>query len=199
MYGAIRVILVFLAFVLVLKKVELNKVKRTVLLVLTVLVCTISAFVPVENLFVDFSSPEAVYKYRNLQAPEELTVVYGEESAMVIAQKDQNSYNVRYTPKSEDGWKIGNALNVKSVYCESNDGFSIDVKRYGKTTDYYIEVKSTGKQIEKITDSENSEFISLGKSENDTESEFVFYYTAVQNFNNQYWIDIDGEKISFGE
>lgn len=199
MYGAIRVILVFLAFVIVLKKVELNKVKRTVLLVLTVLLCTISAFVPVENLFVDFSSPEAVYKYMNLQAPEELTVVYGEESAMVIAQKDQNSYNVRYTPKSEDGWKIGNALNVKSVYCESNDDFIIDVKRYGKTTDYYIEVKFIGKQIEKITDSENSEFISVGKSENDTESEFVFYYTAVQNFNNQYWIEIDGEKISFGE
>lgn len=199
MYGAIRVILVFLAFVLVLKKVELNKVKRTVLLVLTVLVCTISAFVPVENLFVDFSSPEAVYKYRNLQAPEELTVVYGEESAMVIAQKDQNSYNVRYTPKSEDGWKIGNALNVKSVYCESKDGFIIDVKRYGKTTDYYIEVKSIGKQIEKITDSENSEFISVGKSENDADSEIVIYYTAVQNFSNQYWIEIDGEKISFGE
>lgn len=198
MYGAIRVILVFLAFVLVLKKVELNKVKRTVLLVLTVLVCTISAFVPVENLFVDFSSPEAVYKYRNLQAPEELTVVYGEESAMVIAQKDQSSYNVRYTPKSEDGWKIGNALNVKSVYCESKDDFIIDVKRYGKTTDYYIEVKSTGKQIEKITDSENSEFIVVGEAENDTDSEIVIYYTAVQNFNNQYWIEIDGEKISFG-
>ncbi len=197
MYGAIRVILVFLAFVLVLKKVELNKVKRTVLLVLTVLVCTISAFVPVENLFVDFSSPEAVYKYRNLQKAEELTVVYGEESAMIIAQKDQNSYNIRYAPKSEDGWKIGNALNVKSVYYKSYDNYTIDVKKYGKTTDYYVEVKGIGKPIEKITDSENSEFISVGKAENDTDSEFVLYYTAVQNFNNQYWIEINGEKISF--
>ncbi len=199
MYGAIRVILVFLAFVLVLKKVELNKVKRTVLLVLTVLVCAISAFVPVENLFVDFSSPEAVYKYRNLQQPETFTVVYGEESAMVIAQNDESSYNVRYAPKSEDGWKIGNAFNVKSVYYESYDDFSIDVKNYGKTTDYYIEVKVIGKQIEKITDSENSEFIVVGKSENDSESEVVLYYTAVQSFNNQYWIEINGEKISFGE
>lgn len=199
MYAAIRVILVFLVLVVVLKKVNFNKTKRIVVIVLTILTCTFSYFLPVENLLVDFSCPEKVYKYMCLGNDEIKTVVYGEKSAMVIAEKSKNTYNILFVPQSKDGWRIGNTMDTVSVYHKATEDFFIDVKKYSNTDDYYITVNDIGSKIKTIKDLDNSEFVSLVGNESDNEKQITFYYASIQNFNEQYWIEINGEKICLGE
>ncbi len=199
MYSLIRVFIFLLFSVVVLTKVKLNKAKRITVIVVAVLLCTFSNFVPVENLFIDFSSPEKVYKYMFLGNDDIKTTVYGDESAMVIAEKGENAYSILFVPESENGWNIGNNLYAKSVCHKTHNKIIIDVKKYSNTADYYIVVKDIGSQINKITDSNNSEFVSFNSNASESENQITFYYTSIQNFNEQYWVEINSERINLGE
>ncbi len=194
MYGIIRLIIVLIIITFIIKKKTETK-DKIVVLVLGVVVVTLLNFVPIENLFVDFSSPESVYKY--VQSPFEdiKVVVPGKKSDMIIAKKNKSAYNVLVVPKTEDGWKIGNGLDLKPVCSRWHEDVSVNVQKYSKKGDYYITVTDMKSEVKKITDINNSEFISIYCSVNGSQSQVVKYYTSVQNFNEQYWIEINGEKL----
>ncbi len=199
MYALIRVFIFLLISVVLLTKVKFNRTKRITVIVVTVLLCVFSNFVPAENLLVDFSSPEKVYKYMYFGNDDIKTTVYGEESAMVIAEKGENAYSILFVPESDNGWNIGNNLYAKSVCRKTHNKIIIDVKKYSNTDDYYITVKGIDPPINKITDSNNSAFVSFNSDGSESENQITFYYTAIPNFNEKYWVEINGERINFGE
>ena len=194
MYGIIRLIIVLIIIAFIIKKKTQTK-DKIFILVLGVVVVTLLNFIPIENLFVNFSSPEAVYKY--VQSPFEdiKVVVPGKKSDMIIAEKDTSTYNVLVVPKTEKGWEIGNAWDVKPVCSRWHGEVFVNVEKYSKKGDYYITVTDMKSEIKKITDINNSEFIPIYYSVNGSQSQVVKYYTSVQNFNEQYWIELNGEKL----
>lgn len=195
MYGIIRMVIVLIVLILIPKIKTSKKVKGIVGMVFGVVLSTLLTLVPVENLFMNFSSPEAVYRYVKSTNVDIKTVVPGEKSDMVIAEKDENTYGIMIVPKTEEGWEIGNLLAVKLIYREMYDGFIIDVKKYSETDDYYIAITDLTSKVKNLNDSYDSEFVSICRSTDESQSQIVKYYTSIRNFDEQYWIEINGEKL----
>lgn len=73
--------------------------------VITTLFITLSAFVPFENAFITFKSPEAAYKYVNPGTSEIELVLDGQHSSFVIGSKGDSDI-VYIVPKASGGWKV---------------------------------------------------------------------------------------------
>lgn len=116
-----RIVIWLVASVLVILRIRAtNIVRKRLVGFLSVALCLIivsaSAVYPVENLFVDFKSPESVFNYTNFGEVND--IVYGKESCMVI-YTDRNSSGGHYIiPRSEKGYKIPSFLLQKR--CQTN-------------------------------------------------------------------------------
>lgn len=182
---------------------KFTKVRKQYISVLTIaiilVVTTVLAGVPFENAFVTFSTPEESFNYFHNKKFESQLVIDGEKSSLVIGGEN-GDYTVQIVPKAEKGWKLARGVDTKVVVNESVDGVAINVFQYKDTQEYYISVVNTnGEEIE-ISDSYSSEFSSLtyknislnNASLNKT---IKTYYAYIDNFNEQYFITINGIEI----
>lgn len=199
MYIVIRLVvamLISVAIIFLTKRLTQKRFIKILIAVIPFLVLsTLLYFLPIENAFVDFSSPEKVYEYVNYGTDKISVVVEGENSDLVIAGKN-GSYGYYAVPKNGDSWKIGVSSDLKMVEHKAQDGILVRVHHYAKSNDYYITVMDTQNEIQSIFDSEQSAFVSCGSSQN---TSYDCCYAHIWDFDGQYWVNVNGIEISLAK
>lgn len=151
-------------------------------------------FIPVENIIGPIKSIESVYKYRNPKAEIRL-IIEGEESAYVSGVED-GSEMIMVVPRAKGGWYVGTGAEHETVARGSSNNIVYHVYQYKDTTDYYVNVYDRhGKELE-IQDAYDSQYILLEKNE-EYKYDFPEYYAYVPEYDENYWISVNGEKIEF--
>lgn len=151
-----------------------------------------SYFVPVENIFVKFDSPESVYNYYQLGNHDIHTVIEGDCSALVVGSEN-DVYEILVIPKEKDGWKIGISTNTeKTVIVNEENELYMTIYQLKNTNDTFIEISHFYGNSLDITDSEKSDFASVSI----TERPYYTYYACISNFGEEYQIFVNGNKIN---
>ena len=200
MYNLIRLFIgciVWCCLILVLKKSKANHKRKLYIfsVIIIVIFITILSFIPFENLFTTFNSPEEVFNYYNGSKSDIKHVVNGKDSDLVIA--DNNNTDVYLiVPKTASGWKIGIGINTKRILQKIHDGIIIYVYQYNNTDDYFVTILDSNGGDAQIADSCNSMFSSLERNNISLGKTFLTYYANIRDFTQQYWISINGEEIA---
>ena len=194
MFGIIRMlfwIVIFgISIVILSKQGVLNKKRNKVLLfVIITILWTGSMLLPIENLFISFSTPEKSYSYVNSEDVK--LVVYGQNSALVIGEDKEYVYLV--IPKGEKGWKIGRGIDLKFISNQYFDGLVVSIYQYKNTKEFYIEVADIAGTECIVSDNQKSYFEILETSVN-TEKKYR-YYAYIHDFNNNYILEVNNEEI----
>lgn len=203
MFGFIRLIIGCLLWIFafcIIRKTTLVHKRRYYIIsaMITVVLVSVSAFVPLENAFLTFDSPESAYSYYNFGNTEVKLVVSGQDSDLVIGDKN-NSDVYLIVPKTTDGWKVGIGIDTKRVSQKTVNGVVVYVYQYQDTNDYFVTVLDANGEILTITDSRKSSFLSL-VHENDTLGKnFASFYANVPDLDRAYWLDINGKTVSIFE
>lgn len=183
--------LAFLAcFIWIQRSHSIYKHKRSILaFIIAVIFMIVSAFLPIENAFVTFSSPQSAFHYNH---PGDIKLILdGEKTNFVIGERNDNVFVYSIVPKVGNGWKLGMGLDTKMIIRTLSDGISIHVYRYKNSDDYYIEVLTMNGGSLEITDNRGSQFQSL-----DRHNDILIYYTYINSYNDQYTLTVNGKKIS---
>ena len=194
MFGIIRMLFWIIVFgiciVILSKHGILNKKRNKILLfVIITLLWTGSMLVPIENLFMSFSTPEKSYGYVNQE--EVKLVVYGQESALVIGEDTEYVYLV--IPKGEKGWKIGRGMDLKFISNQYFDGIVVSIYQYKNTKEFYLEVTDVDGKECKVTDNQNSSFETL---ETDIDGGNKYrYYAYIRGLNENYVLKVNDKEI----
>lgn len=201
LYGSLRVILfsaIFIICLILTAKVNprLKQKYRLISLILSMVFCTISGMLPVENLIFSFSSPEQAYKYYNVGKI--VLTVNGENSDLVIGEK-KDTYVYAMIPKTSDGWKISFANNVKRIGIVGNSSTTVEIEQFKNSSDYYVSVSDISSEQKDVSDNMGASFACL-KKEN-TNTTYYTYIAHISKFNEDYTVFIgDTEmKISSGK
>lgn len=201
MLATVRLIvwgLVLVIFNIIIKKATIaHKGRwRIISVVVCAVLASLSALIPVENVFVTYNSPESAFKYVN--SCEAQLVVEGKETAFVIGDKDDADIYL-IVPKSKSGWKLGTGFNTKRILQKIDGETAVEVYRYKDTDDYYITVFDKTGEILDITDKNNSSFVYLKRTDNTLNTDIYTYYAYVHSFNNQYSLCVNGKTISVSD
>ena len=199
MYSLIRTCIggiIFCCIVLRIKKS--NKTHKNKIFFLAIIISTtfitILAFIPFENIFITFASPEKAFHYYQGNKTKVKLVVNGKDSDLVIGE-DDDVHIYLIVPKVANGWKISNAINTKCILYKTYNRINIGVHQYKNTNDYFVSILDMNGGYSQITDSFQSEFSALEQPMDVLEKTYVTYYTNIQDFTDEYWINVNGEKI----
>ncbi len=201
LFTIIRLVVFSMFFIISLLIIRKTNVKHKhkwsiVSFVISIVLTTILALTPIEKSLITFSSLEAAYNYNHSGSIE--LIVEGEMTDFVVGTKD-DTYIYAVIPKVTDGWKIGIGSDVKKFAKAINDGITINVYRYKNTSDYFITVLDTKGGATAITDKYNSEF-KISENFNSTLNKtFYTYYAYINNFDEQYSVNVNGKTIKIQE
>lgn len=202
MYNVIRLIIgcIFLVCSIITIKKSKAIRKHTLYIVfvsLSVILVVVLAFFPFENLFVTFDSPKSAYEYFSSRKSNIELIVEGDDCDFIIDRKnDSDTYLI--IPKTSEGWKIGIGSNTKRIAQKHSNGIVIYVYQYKNTSDYFITILDTNGGESAISDEYNTEFISLERNNNSLGKSFVTYCAHITNFNPQYSVIVNDNKIVLG-
>ncbi len=190
--------IVFIVLSIIFRKSNSLKLKNKSIplsLVISIILTVILSFVPFENAFMSFSSPQKAFSYS--YDSEIKAILDGENSTMIIAD-DNNTDQIDIIPKTKekDKWKIGMGYNIKSVANLKGNGFYVFIDTYDKSKDYYIYITTMNMENCEITDNCNSEFQLIPDKPN---SYYKNYAAYIKNFNKNYSIFINNEEIKLSE
>jgi hypothetical protein len=194
MFGIVRMFFLVVIFgiciVILGKQGVLNKKRNMLFLfVIITLLWTGSMLLPIENLFISFSTPEKSYSYVNSEDVK--LVVYGQESALVVGEDAEYVYLV--IPRGEKGWKIGRGIDLKFISNQYFDGIVVSIWQYKHTKEFYVEVTDIDGRECMVSDNQNSNFEILKTS---VEGEDKYrYYACVHELNENYTLRVNGEEI----
>lgn len=198
-YVLLRIIICLILFIIVLllfRKYGMIK-KKSVLIVtilLFIVVTTLTYFAPVENLFINFSTPQEAFKYSTIGTLEE--VITGENSAMVIYSDGGNNSSLQFIPKGDNGWKVGTSLSHTQIATAANKDYYITIDKVNDTNDFYIVIhESFANERKEVTDNKNSLFDYRVEENKGTDTYHYIYYAYVKNINNNYKVMIQGKEI----
>ncbi len=199
MFGIVRIFLgiaIYLAFILIINKLKPTKKQRMALrLVLLIVIITLLPFIAFENLFVTFPSPEAAYKYVKFGETNIVCIVSGNQCDLIIDKKGDSSYELDYISKKNNGWKLSTGIDSKTIFHKYHDGVTIEIYRYKKSQDYFIEVSGLQSENLNLSDNLNTEFLCLQQGSSDLTP--CIYYAHISDFNENYKLSINGEIIDF--
>lgn len=202
MFSVVRLIICFVFLVSSIALIKASKlIRKRVLYVvstsISVVLFIVLVFLPLENMFITFDSPEEAYEYYILGESNIELVVEGRDCDLVI---DRNNESDTYLiiPKTKYGWKIGIGSDTKRIAGSLSNGISVSVYQYKDTNDYFITIFDINGGEANVSDSCNTEFYSLEKSNSSLEKTFVTYYAHIYEFNSQYSLEVNGSKIVFG-
>ena len=171
--------------------------KRILYVVFTILsfsIFVVSMFLPFENLFITFDSPKAAYEYFNSGESNIALIVEGEDCDFVIdRENDSDTYLI--IPKTSDGWKIGIGSRTRRIAQKVSGGIVVYVYQYKNTNDCFLKIFDTNGGESTITDEYNTEFFSLERYDDSLDKKFVTYYAHITEFNTQYSVIVNGNKI----
>ena len=199
MFGRVRVIIGLIFFfsiiVLVSKiKVSSRRIYYVASALISIIMVTILAFIPFENLFISFNSPESVYNYVNFGPSSIKLVVKGDNSDFVIGEKNNRDIYL-IVPKTDEGWKIGTGTNMKEIYRTNTNENVVHLYQYENTDDYYITIFNISGGYAEITDNYGSSFLFVEKKNESLNKTFVTYYAYIHNFDAPYLVIVNGDKI----
>lgn len=134
---------------------------------------------PFENLFIDFSSPEDVFKYTTTGDIDK--VLYGDNSCMIIYTDNDNSKDIMFARKDDNGYKIVTYLQYSKESLIPRKHCFTYMYKLNQTEDTYC----YGHLIHDTND--------IDLSDNyDTEycvfhiDDKVYYYGYLKNYNGNY-------------
>lgn len=183
------------AIIILKKRKAKSKIRITIIsIILYMVLCSLSFLLPIENLFINFKSPEDVFRY--YQTGEIDDVIYGVNSSMVIYSKGENSGGHFIVPKTEKGYKIPSLFSVKRTSQKIDRDGSFDVYNILGTKDYFIVGTFLSEESDIVVVDSNDEpvkniIIDMGYT--DTKTILVFCF--VEDFTDDYYLHINGEKI----
>lgn len=198
MYSIIRLIIgcVFLVCSIIAIKKSKAIRKRILYAVFTGISVGLSVllmFLPFENLFLTFNSPEAAYEYYSFRQSN-IEIVEGNDCDFIIDRRnDGEEYLI--IPKTEDGWKIGIGSDTGIAVQKFSEGISIYVYQYQSTCDYFITILDTNGGESTVVDEYNTEFVSFERNNDSLGKKFVTYYAHIRNLDSEYSVTVNGNEI----
>lgn len=172
---------------------------RLVFAILSVVLTGLLGFFPFENLFVTFDSPKAAYNYYYTFEKSNIDlIVEGDTCDFVVERKNATEKHL-IVPKTADGWKVGLSTDIKRIVYKSSEEFLAFVYQYKNANEYFVVIldKDGGKST--ISDEYNTQFLSFEVSNDSIGYTPVTYYGHITDFNSQYSVTVDGQKIVLGE
>lgn len=194
-YGIIRIILGLflgiLTYFVIRKKIK----RRIIIFILPIMIVIFSCYalfcIPIENAFLEFSSPEKAFHY--LYTGDVKSTIDGESSTMVL-YTNNNASSWAIIPKSGNGWKLDVLQSNKDILSKTVDRYIINVFNARNTEDYYVTIWDTfTKDIIDITDSKGSKFQYIEEENKGTSDKNVKYFTYVKGLEDGYSITIGNE------
>ena len=167
----------------------------TVFTCVTVAMITVLEFLPFENLFITFESPQKVYDYYRFGGSRIELVVEGKDCDFVV-DRNKDAYTYLIIPKTADGWKNGIGSNTKRIEYTISNGVTVAVYQYRDTDDYFLTVLDTNGGETVISDDYGTEFFSLETRNDLLRKTFVTYYAHIPEFYPQYTISINGNNVT---
>lgn len=171
------------------------------ILVFAVFLCmiliSVSGMFPVENLFINFKTPESVFEYASYGEIND--IVYGNNSCMVVCSKGGNNIGQYIIPKKEEVYKISGYFDTKKAFHKFDKSGNFDVYNLSGTSDYYVIgiMRVIGNETN-IKDSNNINVKSIAFESGDNgKTKTLLIYAFVENFTNDYFLLVNGEKIVF--
>lgn len=202
MYSIVRMILVIVLVFILFKVIHIKTKKKVFMISLFGLVFYISIMcTPIENLFISFDTPTEALSYYDPFVGKVIDTVEGNETCMIITQKDVNESGVSYVKKSVDGYKVLSLIHFPYSVKSKLDGHgSIEIFRVFGTSDYYLEgncISDSG-TINKVSDSLNSDIkvilvYDFNKNNVNLKDYLIFGY--LNNYENSYSLMIDNTVI----
>ena len=198
LFIAIRLIIwLVILIVFIIKTRNSKSFQKKLVSVLMILACTLLLFAstmfPTENLLVSFKSPESVFNY--VKSGKIDKIIYGKNSCMIIYSKNNSTGGHYIIPKAKNGFRIPDTFATAKVSHKFDKSGIFDVYNVKGTRDYYIfgtvhlndsknEVEILNDKNEKIT----SEIFRIKKTS------FIYFY--LNDFENKYYLLINGKKVS---
>lgn len=203
LFDIIRFVLLLTASVFVILKIRKSKIVRkklvsfSIIALCFVLIALTEVF-PVENIFIDFKSPEKVFYYTD--TGEINDVLYGKESCVIIYSDRNTTCSHCIIPKTENGYKIPGYFSVKRISHKFDRNGNFDVYNVSGTDDYYVIgtiISNESDQV--IADSRGAPVENIAVRMGDTQTKTVITYSYVENFTNDYYLVINGIKTAVVE
>ena len=184
MFGFVRLVIglvILSGLFLIIAKSKIAKKRNAEVgaIVVTLVLCIVMCFIPIENAFITFASPEEAYGYYNNGTRAEL-IVEGQDSDLVIGVKNGKK-EVLIVPKVSEGCKIGLGVDTKKVNNGIVDEMAYILYQHKKTCDYFIVIVDIEERVNQISDSNNSKFTLWERN----------YYAYISNIDD-YKITING-------
>lgn len=202
MYSIVRMILVIVLVFILFKVIHIKTKKKVFMISLFGLVFYISIMcTPIENLFISFDTPTEALSYYDPFVGKVIDTVEGNETCMIITQKDVNESGVSYVKKSSDGYKVLSPIHFCYSVKSKLDGHgSIKIFRVFGTSDYYLEgncISDSG-TINKVSDSLNSDIkvilvYDFNKNNVNLKDYLIFGY--LNNYENSYSLMTDNTVV----
>lgn len=198
MYIIIRIIAGIIIFIGLWLLIKRSKIKNKRLLLIScfisiLILTSLSALCPIENLVISFSNPEKVFHY--LHSGEITGTINGNSSSMILYRSnDDNSWAI--IPKGKNGWKIGTYFSYKEIFNKTIERRVVKVYNVKNTEDYYVIIwDPLATDVVDITDNKGAEFTHNMMANEVLSTKNVMYYTYVKNIRDGYALIIDGNEI----
>lgn len=204
MYGIIRIIISIIVCIFLLKLCKPKKKRIYFLITISsVCFCTILMALPVENLFIEFKSPQQVMNYAYPTEKNIVDVAYGKNSCMVISEKAKSSYSIKYLKTDNNSFKIPFIFDytTESQYSDGYANFSIT--HLNNSSDYYLfGTYISSEDIKAIKDASNSDIKFICNAEHYSEQtskayKTYFIYGAINSYTKNYSLQINNQNYNF--
>ena len=165
MYSIIRIIITIIVFIFIARICKPKKKRMYFLIIVSALCfCTVLEFLPIENLFIDFQSPQQVINYLYPSNERIADVVYDEKSCMVILEKSKNNYTNTYLGTDNNSYKITTVFDYSTESQYDDRYVNLSITHINNSSDYYLcGTYYFGEDIQTIKDTSDLSLIHISE------------------------------------
>ena len=195
-FKASRIILFLIILGFTIYKIKKSKkwLYFVICFICSIVISLITVF-PIENLFIDFQTPESVFAYYH--AGKIIDVEYGNQTCMIVGSKLDNTDAQLLIPKTEKGYKIPNSYAKKFVSRKFDSNGAYVVYNLKDTTDYYLfSTIVTDHENITITDSNKKQIDTIITEIPNSDYKIIYICSFIDNYTDNYSITINGKTIT---
>ncbi|MCH5298016.1 MAG: hypothetical protein J1E85_10165 [Ruminococcus sp.] len=194
LYSIIRFIIVILLFFVlffIIYKIKPKTIKLFILLdfILVSLIGIFLYWYPIENMFINFSSPQDVFTYTN--TGEINDIIYGDNSCMIV-YSDNSGLQTSFFKIDNDSYKIITFAQYNSQKFLSKDNTSAEFITLKGINDCYCFGSIYTTNNIKITDNLSSDYFTFQIDDN-----LYNFYGYISNYNEDYTLFVNDKKVNF--
>ena len=201
MYTFVRIIFWGIIFVVaclwIVKKSKIVKKKRVVIIafVLCSFFASASSLIPIENLFLDFETPNGVFEY--VRSGDVERVVVGSESTLLMyANEDRSTHGYIIIPRIQGRYVIPSLFSVRRIFRRHDSDGLFSVYNVHGTRDYFIIGQMTTTNITDVIDS-NGKDVEIESIELAGNVYLNLIRSYVYDFGYDFYFLVNGERVSF--